>query len=65
MSRLLEAVTRATRRRAAADQAYRAAMQTARDAGHTFAEIGRAAGITDRGVWYLLNPDPRKDKGKT
>lgn len=65
MTRVLEAVTRATRKRAAADKAYRAAMHTARDAGHTLAEIGRAAGITDRGVWYLLNPDPRKGKGKT
>lgn len=61
MSRLLSAVARAAARRTASDEAYRAAIQAARQA-HTLEEIGRAAGLTKQGVRYLLHPDPRKAK---
>jgi hypothetical protein len=61
MSKLLAAVTKATRRRTHADQAYREAIENARQQ-HTLEEIGRAAGLTKQGVRYLLHPDPRKAK---
>ena len=60
MSALLSAIRRATTRRDTADQAYRAAIRAAREAGHTLDEIGKAAGITRQGARYLLHPDPRK-----
>lgn len=56
MTRLLRAVNRAARRRADAEHAYRAAIIEARNAGHTLADIGRAAGITKQGAYKLLNP---------
>lgn len=62
MSRALSAVTRAANRRATTDHDYRAAIREAREAGHTLDEIAGAAGLTRQGVWYLLNPDPRKDR---
>lgn len=62
MSKLLTMVARAAAQRTASDEAYRAAIQAARDAGHTFPEIGKAAGLTKQGVRYLLHPDPRKAK---
>lgn len=61
MSKLLSAVARAARKRAQADQAYRAAIRAARPT-HTLDEIGRAAGLTRQGVRYLLYPDPRKEQ---
>jgi hypothetical protein len=60
MSRLLAAVTRAAARRTTADQAYRAAIRTARDAGHTMTEIGQAAGISKQAVSVRL----LRDKGE-
>jgi len=62
MSKLLTMVARAAARRTASDEAYRAAIQAARNAGHTMPEIGAAAGLTKQGVRYLLHPDPRKAK---
>ena len=62
MDRQLRLVARAARDRAGADQAYRAAIQAARDSGHTLQAIGDAAGITKNGVRYLLYPDPRKEQ---
>lgn len=62
MSNPLATVKRAAQQRLRADQAYRAAITAARDAGHTLPEIGEAAGITKQGVRYLLFPDPRKGK---
>ena len=59
----LEAVTRATRARQRAEQTYRAAIDHARKAGHTFREIGEAAGITKKGVRYLVDEDKYR-KGK-
>lgn len=61
MTRLLAAVTRAARKRAEAEAAYRAAIAAARET-HTMPQIARAAGLTKQGVSYLLRPDPRKDK---
>lgn len=62
MSRLLTAVTRATRARTDAERKYRLAIQAARANGHTLREIGEAAGLGVTGVRYLLHPDPRKGK---
>lgn len=61
---LLAAITRAVRRRAQAEQDYRAAVQAAHEAGHSTSEIAAAAGITPRGARYLLNPDPRKEQAR-
>ncbi len=61
MSRLLAAVTRATRRRQQADKEYRAAIGAAWPE-HSLREIGEAADLTPTGVRYLLHPDPRKGK---
>ena len=62
MSKTLNAVKRATTRRATAEESYRAAINEARAAGHTLPQIGEAAGISAQGVHYLLFPDPRKTK---
>lgn len=57
----LAAVTRTAKRRATAEQDFRAAIQAARDARHTLAEIGQAAGLTKQGVrWLLMTPDQRQ-----
>ena len=61
MSNLLSRVRRATHKRAEADNNYRAAIEAAREGGHTLVEIAQAAGITMQGVHYLLNPDRRKE----
>ena len=61
MSRLLAAVTRATRQRELAEEQYRNAIELARSR-HTLEEIGNAAGLTKQGVRYLLFPDPRKEQ---
>ena len=41
---------------------YLEAIRAARQAGHTLEEIGQTVGISKQGVYYLLNPDPRKAK---
>ena len=61
MTQLLSRVRKATHKRTQADNNYRAAIQTAREGGHTLREIAQAAGITMQGVHYLLNPDRRKE----
>lgn len=61
MSRLLSAITRATRRRIEADRAYRESIRAAREAGHSMPEIGEAAGITKQGVAWLLRPKGEND----
>jgi len=59
MSALLRSLERAARRRQDADRAYHTAVRTAREAGHTLAEIGRAAGITKQGARHLLHGTKR------
>ena len=46
----LARVRRAFKRRAAAQEEARAAARAAREAGHSFARIGKAAGISGPGV---------------
>lgn len=56
----LATVTRAARRRTRAETDFRAAVHAAREARHTLAEIGQAAGLTKQGVrWLLMTPDQR------
>ena len=62
MSKQLTAVRRATHRRTDADTKYRAAIEAARNSGHTLREIAEAAGLGVTGVRYLLHPDPRKER---
>lgn len=53
-------VARTARRRAQAEQDFHAAVHAAREARHTLAEIGQAAGLTKQGVrWLLMTPDQR------
>lgn len=51
---LLEMVLEASERRQAAESDYRTALMQASAAGHSLAEIGRAAGLSRAGVAYLL-----------
>ncbi len=55
MSRVhLVRVTRAAERRREADDAYRRALEAARDRGHSFREIGQAAGVSHVAVMKTL-----------
>ena len=54
------AQTRHQRECAASWDRYLQAIRAARQAGHTLEEIGQTVGISKQGVYYLLNPDPRK-----
>lgn len=61
-------VTRTARRRRRAETDFRNAIAQAREARHTLAEIGDAAGLTKQGVrWLLLTEAERQAsrKGRT
>ena len=45
------------------DQDYRRAVEGARRAGHSLAEIAAAAGISRQAVSQLLNRHPTKERG--
>jgi AcrR family transcriptional regulator len=62
MSKFLTRIRRAQIGRRSAYHDYHAAVLAAREAGHTVDEIAQAAGIGRTGVYYLLNPDPRKEQ---
>jgi hypothetical protein len=46
--RELQRVTRAAEKVRAAQEEYRAAIVAARDAGHTFSDIGASAGVAEQ-----------------
>jgi transcriptional regulator with XRE-family HTH domain len=55
----LERVNTAATTRIHAELDYRAALQHARDEGHTFEEIAEAAGVTRSAIYQILNPKER------
>jgi DNA-directed RNA polymerase specialized sigma24 family protein len=50
----LATVTRATRKHERASSEYRAALLAAHEAGHSYAEIAKAAGVSRQAVRQLL-----------
>jgi hypothetical protein len=62
MSKLLTRISRTVKQRGQAYDAYLEAIRDAKQAGHSVDEIAQAAGIGRTGVYYLLNPDPRKEQ---
>jgi hypothetical protein len=61
----IKALRAAARRKAAADEAYRDALEAAYAEGHSFAELARAAevaGATRQSVRGLLTYEPVKPK---
>jgi hypothetical protein len=66
----LARVKRAASARRRAELEYRAALLAARDAGHSLAQVGHAAGITRQGVRKLTirplgNPRPKPGQYQT
>jgi hypothetical protein len=59
-SRPLEEVAAAAAARTAADEAYRAAVRAAVDAGETFAAVADAAGVSRQSVHEMTGPRPRQ-----